>query len=351
MQTPPNIHRLSASEALDLWHNTPLAELGAMARKAKVQHSGEKVFYNKNIHLEPTNICAFHCTFCSYRRAVGENGAWSHSLEEIDTICQTHKDKALTEVHIVGGVDPKRGFDYYLELLQRVQTQLPTSTLKAYTAVELHHIISRAGLSIEEGLKQLQNAGMKAIAGGGAEIFAPRVRQQICPDKCNAQEWLDVHQTAHQLGISTNCTMLYGHIETIEERIEHLLMLRELQDKTGGFSAFIPLKFKTQNNELGKNITQTSITEDLRMMALSRLVLDNIPHIKAYWPMLGLVTTELALGYGADDIDGTINDTTKIYSMAGAADQKPTLTVENCQKLIQSAGYTPTERDTFYNEI
>ncbi len=341
--------RYTPSEILSLWHNASLAELGAMATERKMQITGSQVFYNRNIHLEPTNICTFRCKFCSYRRAEGEEGAWNYTMEEMEEICRSHSSKAITEVHIVGGVDPRRGFEFYEELLQRVGKILPNVALKTYTAVELHYIITRAGLTIEEGLRRLQKAGMRAIAGGGAEIFAPRVRTQICPDKCTGDEWLDLHRTAHKLGVPTNATMLYGHIETIEERIDHLTRLRDLQDETGGFSAFIPLKFKTANNPLGENVTGTSITEDMRMMAITRLYLDNFDHIKAYWPMLGKTTTELALSFGADDIDGTIDDTTKIYSMAGAEDANPRLDVAQCEQLIRNAGYTPVERDTFYN--
>ncbi len=343
--------RLSKDEALELWHTMPLSELGAMAQRAKVKSSGDRVFYNRNIHLEPTNICTFRCTFCSYRRSEGQQGAWSYTMEEMEELCRSHSHKAITEVHIVGGVDPKRGFDFYTELIRRVKAILPSVAIKAYTAVELHYIITRAGLTLWEGLSRFKDAGMEAIAGGGAEIFDSRVRDQICPDKCSAEEWLEVHRIAHNLGITTNATMLYGHIETIEERLDHLQRLRDLQDETGGFSAFIPLKFRTANNPLGETITATSVEEDLRMIALSRLFLDNFDHIKAYWPMYGKSTTELSLAFGADDIDGTIDDTTKIYSMAGAEDERPTLSVEQCQALIRSAGYRPVERDTHYNEI
>ncbi len=345
------VNRLSVKEAIEMWHNMPLAELGAMAQKLKHQKSGTEVYYNRNIHIEPTNICVFRCKFCSYRRAEGQDGAWSYSMDEIKELAARYVQQPITEVHIVGGVDPKRGFEFYEELISTAQNILPQVAIKAYTAVELHYIITRAELSIREGLQRLQRAGMRAIAGGGAEIFASRVRNEICPDKCSAKEWLEIHQTAHQLGITTNSTMLYGHIETIEERFDHLNRLRELQDQTGGFSAFIPLKFRTANNELGESISETSIAEDMRMVALSRLFLDNFEHIKAYWPMFGRATTELALAFGADDIDGTIDDTTKIYSLAGAEDTKPKLSVEQCRTLITNAGYTPVERDTFYNKI
>lgn len=349
--TSNNTSRLTVEQALELWHNAPLSELGAMAYAKKIEKSGYEVYYNRNIHIEPTNICVFRCKFCSYRRADGEDGAWSYSMQEIEELASRYIDKPITEVHIVGGVDPKRGFEFYENLIRRVQEILPQVTVKAYTAVELHYIISRAGLTVEQGLKRLKEAGMGAIAGGGAEIFEPRVREQICPDKCNAQEWLELHRTAQKMGITTNCTMLYGHIESIEDRFRHLELLRDLQDETHGFSAFIPLKFRTANNELGRNIEETPLIEDLRMVALSRLFLDNFDHIKAYWPMFGLSTTQMALNFGADDIDGTIDDTTKIYSMAGAEDQKPVLTVSGCRELIEKAGFDAVERDTHYKKV
>lgn len=343
--------RLTAEQALELWHTAPLAELGVMARRAKVEQSGQAVYFNRNIHVEPTNICAFRCAFCSYRRAEGEAGAWYRTPEEIEAEVRRHAHKPITEVHIVGGVHPSHDLAWYEGVIRSIKQLLPTVAIKAYTAVELRYIFEKEGVSVEEGLRRLKDAGMEAIPGGGAEIFAPEVRARICPEKCTGTEWLELHETAHRLGIPTNATMLYGHIERIEDRIDHMICLRELQDRTGGFSAFIPLKFRVKNNLLGQGMTETSLSEDMRTMALSRLVLDNIPHIKAYWPMLGIEATEFALQFGADDIDGTIDDTTKIYSMAGAEEQKPSLSVDACRQLIQRAGFTPVERDTFYNPI
>ena len=343
--------RLTADEALELWYTAPLAELGAAARRAKVEVSGQTVYFNRNIHVEPTNVCAFRCAFCSYRRTEGEEGAWYRTPDEIEAEVRRHADKPITEVHIVGGVHPSHDLAWYEGVIRRIKAVVPQAAIKAYTAVELRYIFEKEGISIEEGLLRLKNAGMEAIPGGGAEIFAPRVRQSICPEKCTGDEWLELHEAAHRLGISTNATMLYGHIETIEERIDHLIRLRELQDRTGGFSAFIPLKFRTKNNLLGQGMEETSLTEDMRTMALARLVLDNVPHIKAYWPMLGVEATEFALQFGADDIDGTIDDTTKIYSMAGAEEQRPRLSADECRALVARAGFFAVERDTFYNEI
>ncbi|MEG0601467.1 MAG: CofH family radical SAM protein [Mucinivorans sp.] len=342
---------ISPAEAIELWHDAPLAELGKAAREIKVQHSGNTVFYNRNIHIEPTNICAFRCAFCSYRRAKGEEGAWYYTLEQVAQILETHAAKPITEVHIVGGVHPDHDFQYYIDLISLIHKRLPNVAIKAFTAVELDYIIKKEGISLHEGLHRLKQAGMSAIPGGGAEIFVDHIRRRICPEKCSASDWLNLHRTAHELGITSNATILYGHIETIDDRIDHLLRLRNLQAETGGFSAFIPLKFRTAHNLLGENMSETTLVEDMRMMALTRIMLNNFAHIKAYWPMLGLEATQMALSFGADDIDGTIDDTTKIYSMAGAEIQKPQLTVAQCKELIAQSGFTPVERDTYYNSV
>lgn len=343
--------RLTPLEALDLFKNSPLAELGAKAAQSKETVSGRNVFYNRNIHIEPTNICVFRCEFCSYRRVQGEADAWYLSLEEIENIARQQIGKPITEVHIVGGVHPKHDLDYYCQIISLVKKILPHVAIKAYTAVELYYIIQKAGLTLPQGLQKLKESGMEAIPGGGAEIFAPDIRQQICPDKPSAEQWLQTHAAAHKLGIPTNATILYGHIESPEHIIDHLDRLRTLQDETHGFDAFIPLKFRRANNKLGTNITEASIVQDMRMVAISRLYLDNFPHIKAYWPMYGAQIAQLALSFGADDIDGTIDDTTKIYSMAGADDSKPIMTSDNMRKLIIQAGYNPVERDTHYNPV
>lgn len=343
--------QISQSEALTLWRDAPLAELGAAARKLKVQQTAQDVFFNRNIHIEPTNICAFRCAFCSYRRDKGDPQSWYYDLAAIEQIIESHAHKPITEVHIVGGVHPDQDFNYYLSIISAVKKRLPTVAVKAYSAVELDYIIKKSGMGLKEGLSALIESGMQAIPGGGAEIFDTAIRQRICPEKCTADQWLDLHRTAHGLGITSNATILYGHIESFENRIDHLNRLRDLQNETGGFSAFIPLKFRTAHNVLGENITETTLVEDMRMIAFSRLFLNNFPHIKAYWPMLGIDATRLALSFGADDIDGTIDDTTKIYSMAGSEEQKPALSVDQCRELITQAGFIPVERDTFYNPI
>ena len=342
--------RLTAEDAIILWQDAPLWRLGELAVAKKREVSGDKVFYNRNFHLEPTNVCLFNCKFCSFRRPRGSEGAWEWSMEQMEEQVRRYEGTGVTEVHIVGGVHPDHNLDYYCELIRRVKTILPDVAVKAYTAIELSYMIRKAGLSTREGLQRLIDAGMDAIPGGGAEIFDEEVRSKICPDKGSTAEWFDVHRTAHQLGIKTNATMLYGHIESVEHRINHLMRLRELQDATGGINAFIPLKYRNLNNSMSE-IGEVPITDDLRTLAMSRLILDNVPHIKAYWVMYGKQTTEMALAFGADDVDGTIDDSTKIYSMAGAEDQRPKMSVEDMHRMVTRAGFRAVERDTHYNEI
>ena len=314
--------RIDAAEALALWRGAPLWLLGELADGRKRAVSGDKVYYNRNFHIEPTNRCVFNCRFCSYRRPKGDPEAWDYSMEEIEAIARAHAGQGMTEVHIVGGVHPDHDLDYYVEMIRRVKAILPEATVKAFTAIELSYMIRRAGLSLEEGLRRLREAGMEAIPGGGA----------------------------HRLGIKTNATILYGHIEGVEHRIDHLDRLRALQDRTGGFNAFIPLKYRNYGNAMSE-VGEVSVIEDLRMLAMSRIYLDNLPHVKAYWVMYGKATTELALAFGADDIDGTIDDTTKIYSMAGADDRRPRMTADEMRTIVRHAGLRAVERDTLYNEL
>lgn len=342
--------RLSAEDALTLWREAPLWRLGELAVQRKKLISGDKVFYNKNFHLEPTNLCVFNCKFCSFRRTAGSPEAWDMSMEEVEQMVRRYAGSGVTEVHIVGGVHPRHDIYYYCDMIRRVKAILPTVAVKAFTAIELSYMIRQAGLTTEQGLRLLIDAGMEAIPGGGAEIFDEMVRQQICPDKGSTAEWFDVHRTAHGLGIKSNATMLYGHVEELHHRVDHLMRLRELQDATGGINAFIPLKYRNFGNSMSE-IGEVSVVEDLRTLAMSRLILDNVPHIKAYWVMYGKQTTEMALAFGADDIDGTIDDSTKIYSMAGADDKRPSMSVEEMRDMVARAGFRAVERDTHYNEI
>lgn len=342
--------RLSAEDALVLWRDAPLWRLGALAVGRKRAVSGDKVYYNRNFHIEPTNLCVFNCRFCSYRRTKGSPEAWDLTMEQIEEKVRGYAGSGVTEVHIVGGVHPGHDIYYYCDMIRRVKAILPSAAVKAFTAIELSYMIRKAGLSTVEGLRMLIGAGMDAIPGGGAEIFDERIRASICPDKGSTAEWFDVHRTAHRLGIKSNATMLYGHVEQIEHRVDHLLRLRELQDDTGGLNAFIPLKYRNYGNSMSE-IGEVAVTDDLRTLAMSRLVLDNVPHIKAYWVMYGRQTTEMALAFGADDIDGTIDDSTRIYSMAGADDARPRMSVGQMRDMVARAGFRAVERDTLYNEI
>lgn len=341
--------RITTDEALTLWH-APLWLLGELAFGVKQRISGDKVYYNRNFHIEPTNLCVFNCRFCSYRRPPGSPEAWDYSMEEVEQMAQSRVGQGMTEVHIVGGVHPEHGLDYYCDMIRRVKSILPQTAVKAFTAVELAYMIRKAGLTIEQGLAKLKDAGMEAIPGGGAEIFDEKLRSEICPEKGSTAEWFEVHDAAHRVGIPTNATILYGHVETLAHRIDHLNRLRCQQDLTGGFNAFIPLKYRSHGNSMSA-VGEVSIVEDMRMLAMSRIFLDNIPHIKAYWVMYGKATAEMALAFGADDLDGTIDDSTKIYSMAGADDRRPSMSLEEIHQIARRAGLQAVERDTFYNEI
>lgn len=341
--------RITCDDALVLWREAPLWLLGELATERKRRASGESVYYNRNVHLEPTNICLFNCEFCSFRRREGDNDAWYLSLDEVEARAAELKGTDITEVHIVGGVHPKHDLGTYCAMIRAVTRQLPHVTVKAYTAVEIFYMIRHEGISVVEGLRRLKEAGMECIPGGGAEIFDAELRAKICPEKCSAEEWLAVHRAAHNMDIATNCTMLYGHIESIEQRIDHLDRLRKLQDEAPGFDAFIPLKYHSRGNRLAE-AGECSTEEDMRTIAISRIFLDNIPHIKAYWVSYGKATTEMALAFGADDIDGTIGDTTKIYSMAGGI-ERPTMSVAELEAMVTAAGFRPVERDSHYNAV
>lgn len=345
--------RYNAKELLELYNTDDLSVLASIAGEIREDKNGKNVYYNKNFHIEPSNVCVHRCKFCSYRRdSETDPGAWTMSIQQVKDYCLDKYKDGMTEVHIVGSVNPTRDFNYYLEIIRTVKECLPQNvTIKCYSAVEIADMCKSAGLTLDKGIEKLKDAGMGAIPGGGAEIFNPHIRNIICPDKITAQEWLDVHKQAHKLGIRTNATMLFGHMESREDRIEHLIMLRDLQDITNGFDAFIPLKFRASNNDMGKEFKEANIIEVMKTFAISRIALDNFTHIKAYWPMLGKELCQHALLFGADDIDGTINDTTKIYSMAGAEEQTPGLNEAELKALATHAGYKAVERDSFYNII
>jgi aminodeoxyfutalosine synthase len=343
--------RITSEEGLMLFEKGSLATLGAMANFIRERKHGNHTYFNRNFHIEPTNVCVFSCKFCSYSRLYSKREeGWELSIDEMLEKVKAYDGQPITEVHIVGGVHPKMDIHYFAELLTKIKAHRPDLHIKGFTAVELDYMFRKAKLSRLEGMKLLHDAGLDSLPGGGAEIFDEEVRQQICADKVDAAGWLDIHATAHQLGMHSNATMLYGHMETYEHRIDHMRKLRDLQDKTNGFNTFIPLKFRNANNDMS-HITESSTNEDLRLYAISRIYLDNFPHIKAYWPMLGRQNAQLTLSFGVNDIDGTIDDSTKIYSMAGSEEQTPTMTTEELVTLIKQANRKAVERDTLYQVL
>jgi len=342
--------RITESDALLLYQEADLGLVGALANYVREQKHGDKTFFNKNFHIEPTNVCIYSCTFCSYSRKIAQAGSWEHSLEKIEEMARSYKGSGVTEVHIVGGVHPHRDLHYYGEMIQRIKAILPEIHVKGFTAVELEFMIKKARVSVKEGLRKLKEYGLDSIPGGGAEIFDAEIRRQLCDEKSSTENWLHIHQMAHEVGFHSNATILYGHVETYRHRIDHMNRLRELQDKTGMFQAYIPLKFRKENNQLS-HIGEVTTIEDLKNYAVSRIFLDNFPHLKAYWPMIGKSTAQLSLSFGVDDIDGTIDDTTKIYSMAGVEDKTPQMTTQALVKLIKEVKRTPMERDTLYHEL
>lgn len=343
--------RISDEDALLLFQRGSLSFTGALANHVRERLHGHKTFFNRNFHIEPTNVCVFTCNFCSYSRlyAHREEG-WELSIEDMLNIVKKYDGKPETEVHIVGGVHPKMNLHFFADLLRRIRAHRPDLHIKGFTAVELDYMFRKAKMSVEEGLQYLKEAGLQSLPGGGAEIFHEEIRQQICPDKVDGKGWLHIHETAHKLGMHSNATMLYGHIERYEHRIDHMRQLRELQDRTGGFNTFIPLKFRNGDNDMS-NVPEASLVEDLKLYSIARLYMDNFPHLKAYWPMLGRKNAQLTLSFGVDDIDGTIDDSTKIYSMAGSEEQTPAMTTEEIVALIRQVNRQPVERDTLYNTL
>lgn len=343
--------RLTDEDGLLLFEKGSLSFLGILANYVREIRHDQKTYFNRNFHIEPTNVCVFSCHFCAYSRlyAKREEG-WELSIDQMMDIVKKYDGKPETEVHIVGGVHPKMNLYFFADLLKQIKQHRPDLHIKGFTAVELDYMFRKAKLTVEEGMQLLKEAGLDSIPGGGAEIFNEEVRQKICADKVDANGWLHIHQAAHDLGMHSNATMLYGHIETYKDRIDHMSRLRQLQDITGGFNTFIPLKFRNGGNDMS-HIPEVSVIEDLKTYAVARLYLDNFPHIKAYWPMLGRKNAQLSLAFGVDDIDGTIDDTTKIYSMAGSEEQNPAMTTEEIVTLIKQVNRQPVERDTLYNVI
>lgn len=361
VQTSPSLHqiadkvnagqRITDEDALLLFEKASPGFAGSLANTIRQRLNGDRVYFNRNFHIEPTNVCVFSCNFCSYSRlyAKREEG-WELSIDQMLHMVKKYDGQPVTEVHIVGGVHPKMDLAFFAELLKAIKAHRPGLHIKAFTAVEYDYMFRKAKVSVEEGLKFLIDAGLNSIPGGGAEIFHPDIRRKICADKVDGDGWLLIHETAHRLGLHSNATMLYGHIEQPVHLVDHMRRLRELQDRTRGFNTFIPLKFRNKDNDMS-NVPESTLVDDMKTYAIARIYLDNFPHLKAYWPMLGRQQAQLSLSFGVDDIDGTIDDTTKIYSMAGSEEQNPAMSTAELVTLIRQARRIPVERDTLYNII
>lgn len=343
--------RITPAEGIILFEQGRLSWLGALANHVRELKHGDKTYFNRNFHIEPTNVCVFSCNFCSYSKlyAHKEEG-WELTIEQMLDIVKKYDGQAVTEVHIVGGVHPKLTLSFFAELLSAIKAYRPDLHIKGFTPVELDYMFRKAKVSVADGMKLLQEAGLDSLPGGGAEIFSEDIREKICADKVDGEGWLNIHRAAHHLGMHSNATMLYGHIENYSHRIDHMERLRNLQDETNGFNTFIPLKFRNKDNAMSY-LAESSIVEDMKMYAVARLYLDNFPHLKAYWPMLGRNNAQLSLSFGVNDIDGTIDDTTKIYSMAGSEEQNPSMNTGQLVQLIKQVKRQPIERDTLYQEI
>ena len=346
-----NKQRLTEEEGVVLFEKAELGYLGSLADHIRKERHGNKVYFNRNFHIEPTNVCVFTCNFCSYSRQYKHRDeGWELTQEQMLDMVRKYDGQPVTEVHIVGGVHPKMNLEFFCELIEKIRELRPDLHIKGFTAVELDYMFRKAKLSVQEGMQRLKDAGLQSLPGGGAEIFHTEIREQICADKVDGQGWLEIHETAHRLGMHTNATMLYGHIEQYHHRVDHMSQLRNLQDKTKGFNCFIPLKFRNGDNDMS-HVPEVSVIEDMKMYAIARIFMDNFANLKAYWPMLGRQSAHLTLSFGVNDLDGTIDDTTKIYSMAGAEEQRPSLSTEELCDLITAVGKIPVERDTLYNVI
>jgi len=343
--------RIFFDEGVNLFEKAELSYVGALANYIRESLHGDKTYFNRNFHIEPTNVCVFSCAFCSYSRLYAHRDeGWELSIDEMMDMVKKYDGKPVTEVHIVGGVHPKMNLYFFVDLLKRIKAHRGGLHIKGFTAVELDYMFRKAKLSVEEGMKILHEAGLDSLPGGGAEIFDSEIRKQICEDKVDAEGWLNIHRNAHLMGMHSNATMLYGHIENYYHRVDHMDRLRALQDETGGFNTFIPLKFRNKGNDMS-HISESSVIEDMKLYAVSRIYMDNFPHIKAYWPMLGRKSAQLTLSFGVNDLDGTIDDSTKIYSMAGSEEEHPTLTTTELVALIKQVKREPVERDTLYHEL
>ena len=343
--------RITFDEGVTLYEQGDLGYLGVLANYIREKRHGDKTYFNRNFHIEPTNLCVYDCKFCSYSRLLKQKSeGWEYTMDEMFNMVTKYDGEPVTEVHIVGGVLPQYDVPFYQELFSRIRKHRPELHIKALTPVEYHYIFKKAKIDYATGMRLMYEAGLGSIPGGGAEIFHPEVRELISKDKCTGDQWLAIHEEWHKLGGRSNATMLYGHIEKFHHRVDHMEQLRQLQDKTGGFQTFIPLKFRNQDNQMS-HVPESSVVEDLRNYAIARIYLDNFDHIKAYWAMISRTTAQLSLNFGVDDIDGTLDDTTKIYSMAGAEEQHPGMSTKQLVELIKNVGRYPIERDTLYNVV
>lgn len=339
--------RLSRMDAFELFRANDLLALGRMAAQVAERKNGRNAYFIQNLHINPTNICVNRCKFCAFSRSKGEPGAYAMTIEDILARAR-NAGTGVREFHIVSGLHPDFPFPWYLDMLRALRNGFPPVHLKAFTAVEIDYLAKLSGLDLEDTLRQLREAGLGSLPGGGAEIFNPGVRNSLCAEKISGDRWLEVMEIAHGIGLRSNATMLYGHIESIEDRIDHLFRLRDLQDRTGGFQAFIPLSFHSQNTEIRKAFYTTGF-DDLRTLAVSRLVLDNFDHIKAYWVMLGEKIAQVSLNFGVDDLDGTVVDEKITKAAGGTTDGS--MTRDELVNLIRRADRTPVERDTLYNTV
>lgn len=350
-QKVQNQERITFEEGVYLYEKGDLAYLGVLANYIRERKHGDNTYFNRNFHLEPTNLCVYDCKFCSYSRLIKQKAeGWEYTMEEMLDVVKKYDQEPVTEVHIVGGVLPQYDLAFYSALFTAIKKHRPELHVKALTPVEYHYIFKKAKIDYATGMKLMKEAGLESMPGGGAEIFHPEVREVIAKDKCTGDQWLAIHEEWHKLGMRSNATMLYGHIEKFEHRVDHMERLRQLQDKTGGFQTFIPLKFRNQHNQM-EQVPEVSVIEDLRNYAIARIYMDNFEHIKAYWAMISRQTAQLSLNFGVDDIDGTLDDTTKIYSMAGAEEQNPAMSTEEVAMLIRQVKRRPIERDTLYNVV
>ncbi|MFN7142607.1 MAG: aminofutalosine synthase MqnE [Myxococcota bacterium] len=341
--------RLTFEDGVTLFRTPDVAAVGALANRVREDRWGDLTFFNRNLHVNATNVCEASCIFCSFARLkTGDKDAYTMSLDQAVGRVRALRDEFITEVHIVNGLNPDLPWEYYTDLLRGIKAERPDLHIKGFTAVEIHYFAEKYGMSYQQVLEKLVEAGLGSLPGGGAEIFHPRARKKLCHDKVDADGWLEVHRVAHKMGLRSNCTMLFGSIETIEERVDHLIRLRALQDETGGFQTIIPLRFHNENNRL-QRLKEPTGYDSLRTLAVSRLLLDNIDHVKAYWVMLGIKLAQVSMAFGVDDIDGTVREE-RIYHMAGAKTPQE-LTRAELVQLIRDAGRIPVERDTLYHIV